>query len=155
MTDPEVRLAAVRRFAAACHSEDGHAEQVTRLAEMLFDGTHALHGLDAGARFWLTCAGLLHDIGWVDGQKGHHKTVMAMILSDATLPLSHEERAIVALVARYHRKALPKPTHGVYAALPAVSRDVVRSLAALLRVADGLDRSHTDAVSGLTVQLDA
>lgn len=152
--DNKARLKAVRRFATACCYEKGHSEQVTRLAEMLFDGLRPLHGLDETARFWLTCAGILHDIGWIDGQKGHHKQSMRMILDDRTLPLTPDERAAIALVARYHRKALPKPTHTVYADLPEDRKSVVDKLAAILRLADGLDRSHTDAVEEIEVTLE-
>lgn len=153
MADNDARIEAVRRFAAASHYEQGHSEQVTRLAEMLFDATHALHRLDAAARFLLTCAGLLHDIGWSDGQKGHHKMSMQMILTDRTLPLTPDERAAVALIARYHRKSLPDRTHPVYCDLAEPQRKVVDTVGAILRLADGLDRSHTNAVEAIDISL--
>lgn len=145
-TDNNAILTAVRRFAVACMYEQEHAEQVTRLAEILFDALLPLHKLDASARLSLTCAGILHDIGWLHGQKAHHKQSMAMILDEASLPLTPAERATIALTARYHRKALPKPSHKVYASLSRTRRKTVDMLSALLRVADGLDRSHTHAV---------
>jgi len=152
-TDTNAILTAVRRFAVACDYEQQHAEQVTRLAETLFDALQPLHKLDASGRLCLTCAGLLHDIGWLNGQKGHHKRSMEMILDEPTLPLSPVERATIALTARYHRKALPKPWHTLYASLSRTRRKTVDILAAILRVADGLDRSHTDAVCDVEIVL--
>lgn len=151
MADNKKRLDAIRRFAAACHSEQEHSEQVTRLAESLFDALRPLHRLDDSSRFLLTCAGLLHDIGWASGQQGHHKISMQRILDDTTLPLSQEERTTVALVARYHRKSLPDLSQPVYGGLTETRRSVIDQLAALLRMADGLDRSHTNAVTSLSV----
>lgn len=148
-TDNNMILTAVRQFAAACGYEQQHAEQVTRLAEMLFDALLPLHKLEASARLYLTCAGILHDIGWLDGQRGHHKRSMAMILEETSLPLKPAERATIALSARYHRKALPKPSHRVYASLSRTRRKTVDILSAILRIADGLDRSHTDAVKAV------
>lgn len=151
MADNEQKLKMVRNFAQACRYEKGHSEQVTRLAEMLFDSLQVLHGQDTAARFLLSCAGILHDIGWSNGQKGHHKTSMEMILDDRTLPLTQDERMIVALTARYHRKSLPKSSHPVYPELTGAQRKIVDTLAAILRVADGLDRSHTAMVESLHV----
>ena len=76
-----------------------------------------------------------------------------MILADQTMPLAPDEREAIALVARYHRKALPKPTHRVYADLSEDRRCIVEQLAAILRLADGLDRSHTDAVEGIEIKM--
>lgn len=153
MADNEHRLDAIRRFAEACHYEQRHSEQVARLAERLFDALRPLHRLDDSSRFLLSAACLLHDIGWTSGQKAHHKQSMQRILDDTTLPLSQEERTIVALVARYHRKSLPDPSHPVYGGLTDTRRGVIDRLSALLRMADGLDRSHTDAVASLSVTI--
>lgn len=145
--DNKTLLTAVRTFAVACDYEREHSKHVTFLAERLFDVLRPLHGLDESARLCLTCAGLLHDIGWIDGQKGHHKRSMEMILDEDSLPLSPVERVTVALTARYHRKALPKPSHKMYSSLSRARQKTVDSLAAILRIADGLDRRHTCAVT--------
>jgi exopolyphosphatase/guanosine-5'-triphosphate,3'-diphosphate pyrophosphatase len=102
----------------------------------------------------LYCAGLLHDIGYVEGYWGHHKTAYRLIMK-ANLPeLTEREKRIVANVARYHRGAQPKMSHKGFAALPQEDRDVVTALGAILRLADGLDRSHTDAVQGMDAWLE-
>jgi exopolyphosphatase/guanosine-5'-triphosphate,3'-diphosphate pyrophosphatase len=134
--------------------EEEHSRQDARLAEQLFDLTADLHDLDDGCRDLLTWAALLHDIGYVQGYWGHHKTAYRLIMQ-ADLPgLDEREIRIVANVARYHRGARPKLKHAGYAALDAEDRDVVSVLGAILRLADGLDRSHMDAVRGLDAALD-
>ena len=134
--------------------EEGHSRQDARLAVQLFDLTADLHRLDDECRDLLYCAGLLHDIGYVEGYEAHHKTAYKLIIK-ADLPgLAERDRRIVANVARYHRGAQPILEHQGYAALDADDREIVERLGAILRLADGLDRTHTDAVQGLEVCLD-
>lgn len=153
MNREEEILDAAGAFARRCRYEEGHSRQVTRLALELFDGLRPLHGLGGEERLLLQCAGLLHDIGWMEGQKAHHKTSLRLILSEGLMPLDERERSIVGSVARYHRKALPDEEHGHFAALSEADRQVVRVLAGVLRVADGLDRTHTDAVRALRAEI--
>lgn len=143
-------LAAVKKLAQSCDYEVGHARQVTHLALQLFDELQAVHGLGAEERFWLECAGLLHDIGWIEGQQGHHKTSLRIILTSPLLPFEQRERLIIGSIARYHRGALPKPKHEHWAALAPADQHVVCVLGALLRVADGLDRTHQNVVERLS-----
>jgi exopolyphosphatase/guanosine-5'-triphosphate,3'-diphosphate pyrophosphatase len=134
--------------------EEAHSRQDARLAVLLFDLTVDLHRLDDECRDLLYCAGLLHDIGYVEGYWGHHKTAYRLIL-EAKLPgLTAREKQIVANIARYHRGARPKLKHEGFAALAPDDREVVTRLGAILRLADGLDRSHTDAVRDLDVWLE-
>ena len=129
--------------------EEEHSRQDARLAVRLFDLMADLHGLDDDYRDILYCAGLLHDIGYVEGYWGHHKTAYRLI-KNADLPgLTEEEKHIVANVARYHRGAKPKRSHKGFAALDPEEQEVVSILGGILRLADGLDRSHTDAVRDL------
>ena len=148
--EADAPLQAVLQLAQKCDHELAHARHVTLLALRLFDGLHSLHGLGATERFWLHCAGLLHDIGWVKGRKGHHKTSLRMILTTPDLPFERREREIIGCVARYHRRGLPTLKHEAFAALSAPDQRVVRRLAAILRVADGLDRTRQGIVKDVT-----
>jgi exopolyphosphatase/guanosine-5'-triphosphate,3'-diphosphate pyrophosphatase len=150
----EETFAACIALGRQCGFEEAHCLQDARLAVMLFDSTADLHGLDDECRDLLFCAGLLHDIGYVEGYWGHHKTAYKLIMQ-ADLPgLTEREKQIVANVARYHRGAKPKLKHGGFAALDPDDREVVVMLGAILRLADGLDRSHIDAVRDLEVWLE-
>ena len=150
----EETFAACLALGRDCDFEEEHCRQDARLAVTIFDLTTELHHLDEEYRDLLYCAGLLHDIGYVEGYWGHHKTAYRLIMK-ADLPgLSEREKQIVANVARYHRGAMPKLSHKGFAALEPEDREIVMMLAAMLRLADGLDRSHTDAVSDLDVWLE-
>ena len=124
----------------------GHVQQVTRLAVQLFDQTAALHELPDSARPVLQAGALGHDIGYQRSHKRHHKESFRL-LRQRLRPLVGDELAtMIACVARYHRKALPKPRHVGFRDLSAPARLTVERLAALLRIADGLDRSHLQRV---------
>jgi exopolyphosphatase/guanosine-5'-triphosphate,3'-diphosphate pyrophosphatase len=147
------RLDAVLSLAESCDYEREHAHQVTRLALRLFDELEPLHRLGGEERFLLQCAALLHDIGWIEGQQAHHKTSLRLILDSTLLPFDERERLIVGSTARYHRKALPKEKHVHFAALGPEDQDIARVLAACIRVADGLDRTHWSVVDDLWCEI--
>ncbi|MBF0386977.1 MAG: metallophosphoesterase family protein [Candidatus Omnitrophica bacterium] len=126
-----------------------HELQVARLAGELFSGLKNLHRLGWREEVYLRVAAVLHDTGWVNGREGHHKASRDIILQDRTLPLNAAERAMVALAARYHRGSLPDSKHKVYADLAFYDQENVGVLAACLRIADGLDRTHRALVAGV------
>jgi exopolyphosphatase/guanosine-5'-triphosphate,3'-diphosphate pyrophosphatase len=137
-----------------CGFEEEHCRQDARLAVKLFDLTADLHHLDGECRDLLYYAGLLHDIGYLEGYAEHHKTAYRLIMQSELPGLSAQEKQIVANVARYHRGAKPKLEHKGYAALDADDREIVAMLGAILRLADGLDRSHVNAVHDLDAWMD-
>ena len=141
-------LALARRY----DFEAGHSFQDARLALVLFDQTYNLHGLSDEYADLLEYAALLHDIGYWHDYEDHHKHACRMILAADLPALSAREKAIVANVARYHRSSRPKPSHKHFAALNADDRQIVCQLGSILRFADGLDRSHTDAVEDLELE---
>ena len=134
--------------------EEEHSRQDARLAVRLFDLTADLHDLGDECRDLLYCAGLLHDIGYVEGYWGHHKTAYRLIMKAQLPSLTERERGIVANTARYHRGARPKLKHKGFSALESDDQEIVTMLGAILRLADGLDRGHTDAVRRLDARLD-
>ncbi len=127
-----------------------HALQVSRLALNLFDQLVPIHGFGKEERLLLECAALLHDIGWTTRPSAHHKGSRDAILGEELNGLDSRQQVIVALVARYHRKSLPSRRHAHYEELAEADRRLVRVLAAILRLADGLDRSHTNNVEIIT-----
>jgi exopolyphosphatase/guanosine-5'-triphosphate,3'-diphosphate pyrophosphatase len=150
----EETFAACIDLGRRCGFEEEHCRQDARLAVRLFDLTSELHDLEDEYRDLLYCAGLLHDIGYVDGYWGHHKTAYKLIMKAEFPGLTEREQRIVANVARYHRGARPKRSHKGFAALDPGDREIVAMLGAILRLADGLDRSHADAVQDLDAWLD-
>jgi exopolyphosphatase/guanosine-5'-triphosphate,3'-diphosphate pyrophosphatase len=141
-------LASAKRLADTTNSDRHHMAQVTKLALALFDKLTELHGLGARERIFLEVTSMLHDIGWsrtTDG--GHHKHSRDMILQAELPGLTEDERTLCALIARYHNKAEPDASrHKGFSALKKKERILVSWLAAILRVADGLDCTHRCAV---------
>jgi len=132
-----------------------HSRQVRDLAVQLFDQLTGLHNLGATHRDLLEAAALLHDIGWTVSHDKHHKHAYRLIHESQRrlAGFTAAEVGLIANIARYHRKALPALKHEPFAALTVADREIVRQLAALLRVADGLDRPHRQEVQHLTCEV--
>jgi exopolyphosphatase/guanosine-5'-triphosphate,3'-diphosphate pyrophosphatase len=129
--------------------EAEHAHQVARLAGALFDQTQRLHGLGERERTWLEEAALLHDVGNHVAHTGHQKHSYYLIRNGELMGLEPDEIALIAAVARYHRKGAPKDRDEEMQAVPERLRPCVTTLAGMLRIADGLDRSHFGVVRDL------
>src|SRR2546426_1143984 len=147
---PISRLESARAFARQCRASERHCEDVRQLATQLFYGLAERFGVPADARELLEAAALLHDIGYVINHAKHHKHAYHLILNGDLQGFTQRELEIVACVARYHRKAFPKKRHTAFARLERVDRRLVRALAGMLRVADGLDRTHTQRITAVT-----
>jgi CHAD domain-containing protein len=137
----EIR-ASVSHLAAVHDKGLLHSRKVTDLALMLFDNLESLHHLGNHERLFLEYAGLLHDIGWKFGKKGHSARSAEMILSDENLSLDVMDRGIIGLVAKAHRGKIRFESDGFFSLLSSHDRNNVIMLAALLRIADGLDYLH-------------
>lgn len=149
--DPTARARreSVGALAARADCETSHTRQVARLALRLFDQTRRLHCLGVADRELLWAAATLHDVGLFVSHVQHHRHAYYLIRNADLLGYTEEEKEILANVARYHRKSHPKERHEGYAGLPRGGRERVRRLAAILRIADGLDRSHASRVADL------
>jgi exopolyphosphatase/guanosine-5'-triphosphate,3'-diphosphate pyrophosphatase len=147
---PISRLDSARAFARQCRSSERHCGHVARLARQLFDGLATHFDLPAEAAELLEAAAILHDIGYVINHAKHHKHAYHLILHGDLQGFTQRELEVVACVARYHRKAFPSKRHGAFARLERTDRRLVRGLAGLLRVADGLDRTHTQRITAVT-----
>jgi exopolyphosphatase/guanosine-5'-triphosphate,3'-diphosphate pyrophosphatase len=131
-----------------------HSEQVRKLALQLYDQLAARLGCEPGDREILADAALLHDVGYHISYERHHKHSYHLILHADFLGMTPQEQVAVANVARYHRGAPPKKAHENYGPLDRTLRRRIKRLAALLRVADGLDRGHVCAVDHVEVTCD-
>jgi exopolyphosphatase/guanosine-5'-triphosphate,3'-diphosphate pyrophosphatase len=142
-----------REFAERCQSDRRHIEQVRHLALALFDQLGPALGCPPSDRPLLEAAAILHDVGQLVSYRKHHRHSYQLIMHADRLSLSGRDRAIVALVSRYHRRKGPSRKHEEFAALSDDDRAAVRRLSALLRVADGLDRGHTAVVERVSAEL--
>lgn len=145
-------IAEAQEFAQGQHADSEHANRVRNNSLTLFDLTLHLHNLGPRERILLEVAALMHDVGYTIRPDDHHKGSRDLILRSGIAGLSIDETKIVACVARYHTKVMPDTSHKVYGELDPTAKVVVDKLAALLRIADGLDRSHQDSVDKISVE---
>ena len=123
------------------------------LCKRLFEETQELHNLSDQDSLLLHVAAIVHEVGGFVSPHIHHKHSQYIILNSEIFGLSERERILIALIARYHRMSPPKPSHELYQSLPHRDRIRVSKLASLLRVADALERTHSNRVRDLTVTI--
>lgn len=150
---PDIRKRNIIGLARRCQVPEVHALHVASLAIRLFDQTKALHGFGQKEREWLEYAAILHDIGYLINPRQHHKHTHYLIKNSDISGLTAEEVDVVAHVARYHRRALPSKKHEAFETLLPGHQRTVQRLAALLRIADALDRTHFSVVLTVDVKL--
>jgi exopolyphosphatase / guanosine-5'-triphosphate,3'-diphosphate pyrophosphatase len=139
-----------REIARKYHVNETHADHVAVLCHAIFAAMEPVHKLGPWHELLLTVAALLHDIGLYVSERSHHKHSMYLINNSELFGLSRRDRLLVSLLARYHRRAGPKPTHEGFSLLNRNDRVVVAKLASILRVADALDRSYSQRIRDIS-----
>jgi exopolyphosphatase/guanosine-5'-triphosphate,3'-diphosphate pyrophosphatase len=150
-----LRRESVEDLGRRCNWQERHARHVARLATELFDGTLEVHGLGHHERELLELGAMLHDIGEHVSIEGHDKHTAYLIQHGRLRGFAPDEVAVLACLGRFHRRGNPKLAFEPFATLAPARRERVTKLIALLRIADGLDRSHTGSIEGVGVKLDA
>ncbi len=153
-TPPQDRMEWVREFARKCRSNERHCDHVAFLAGQLFDQLQEAYELPSAGRDILEAAALLHDIGYLINHAGHHKHAYHLIMHGDLRGFSPGEVELIANVARYHRRAVPKKSHEQFRRLDKSDRLLVRQLSAILRIAEGLDRAHAQVVKAVKCKID-
>jgi hypothetical protein len=139
----------IQRLAGEAPAQQEHSRVVAALALRFFDQLQDLHLLGDRDRTLLEYASLLHDIGWMSGEKGHQKRSARVILADENLPVGTQERGILGLVAGSHGTNVRLVDSGLYQIFPPDDQQRIRALAAILRIADGLDYLHQQTVTDI------
>jgi len=135
-------------------ADEAHAKNVASLCATLFTNLTDEHQLESWYGLLLFTAAILHDTGIFVSTRSHHKHSMYIIQNSELFGLSQRDIFIVSLIARYHRKASPKIIHPEYASLDREGRLAVAKLAAILRIADSLDRSHSQRIDAITCRME-
>lgn len=148
------RSASVHELLEKYDSSFAHAEQVAKLATIIFQQTKGiLHNHDEEVGHILWSAAMLHDVGTFIARNGHHKHSYYLIRHGGLLGHSEEQLEMIASIARYHRGSTPKDSHEAWQSLPPTAQPIVQDLAAILRVAEALDRSHRQVIKELKVMM--
>jgi exopolyphosphatase/guanosine-5'-triphosphate,3'-diphosphate pyrophosphatase len=149
-----LRYETVMKIGRMYNFDEAHGRHVADLSLSIYDALQPLHNLEESSREHLEAAALLHDIGYYISHSSHHKHSQYLIQNSEALGFTNEEIAVIANVARYHRKSHPKGRHPAFAALRGADQQRVRYLSAILRVADGLDRTHKGNVERIETTFD-
>jgi exopolyphosphatase/guanosine-5'-triphosphate,3'-diphosphate pyrophosphatase len=143
----DVSRRSIHQLVERCDDDPAHSIHVARLAVALFDAIPELRALGRSAREYLEAGALLANVGLVVAHSQHHLHAYYVIRNSELAGLTDNEIEVIAQIARYHRKSEPKQSHQPFAALSASDQRLVSSLAAVLRVAIGLDRRHEGRVA--------
>jgi exopolyphosphatase/guanosine-5'-triphosphate,3'-diphosphate pyrophosphatase len=144
-------LSAARSLGRKYHFDENHAERVRELSVRIFDELKTEQRMTETHKLYLEVAALLHDIGLFVSSRSHHKHSQYLISASELYGLRKRELEIIANIARYHRRALPQRSHVPYISLDRDERMVVSKLAAILRVANALDKDHLQNVIELKI----
>ncbi|MDR2446954.1 MAG: HD domain-containing protein [Treponema sp.] len=157
--DPELQeefftqiIASAINLGRKYHFDEAHGRHVAALSMILFDALVREHGLNRHDRLLLETAALLHDIGMFIRGSGHQKHSQYIVANSEIFGIHREELEIIANVVRYHRGEQPSPEDIAFIALQREERIVVLKLASILRVADALDRGHSQRIPTIAIE---
>ncbi len=137
---------AIKDFARSCHVDEQHAAHVADMALSIFDSLALPFGLKTTERKLLEAAAILHDSGYFISYGSHHKHSYHLIRHAELFGFTPRERELIAQIARYHRKSLPKRKHAAFQGLKEKDQIAVARMGGILRLADGLDRRRIGLV---------
>lgn len=145
------RIKSVIELAQFYDSDLDHSFHVRKLSLLIFDELKSIHKLDNYARDLLDYASILHDIGYNISPQNHHKHSYNLIIHSNLVGFTEKELKLIANIARYHRKALPKKQNKHLAEFNDYEFNLVQTLSAILRLADGLEKTHSALIKDIKV----
>ncbi|HKI47110.1 MAG TPA: Ppx/GppA phosphatase family protein [Balneolales bacterium] len=150
---PDPRRRSVFELLRKCDWHQRHSKHVAQLALKIFDATQPYHKMSENDRELLEYASLMHDIGYYISHRKHHKHALYLILNADLRGFKQDEIQIMGHVARYHRRSTPKKRHTSYDELNDSLKSKIDKLSGIIRVADGLDRSHYQNVKDIRLEV--
>ncbi len=147
-------LASARGLAQKYNTQISHSEHVTKIALQIYDQLKEEHGMGAAPRLYLHIASLLHGIGKFVAHSAHHKHGEYIINNSQIFGLNRDEHLIVGSIVRYHRRALPNSNHLNWNLLDKQAQLIVNKLAAILRLAEALERTYSQKIHDVQLRID-
>ena len=145
-------IASAANLGRKYHYDESHHRHVANLCLVLFDSLIREHGMNKRERLMLEVAAMLHDIGMFIHASGHQLHGQYIVTNSEIFGLHRGELELIANVIRYHRRDSPNQADISYIALQREERILVLKMAAILRVADALDRGHSRQIRKITIE---
>ncbi|MCL2804880.1 MAG: HD domain-containing protein [Treponema sp.] len=134
------------------HFDEAHGRHVAHHCMTIFDSLVKEHGMSRRNRIMLEIAAILHDIGTYVRPSAHQKHGQYIVSNSEIFGIHNDELNIIANVINYHRGDPPSQSDIEYMTLQREDRILVLKMASILRVADALDRGHTQQIKNITVE---
>ena len=134
------------------HIDEAHSHHVAKSCMVLFDALVKEHGMNRRHRMMLETAAILHDIGMFIKASGHQKHGQYIVANSEIFGLPRDEINIIANVIRYHRRDRPSELDFHYISLQREERMLVLKMASILRIADAMDKGHSQHIKRFTVE---
>jgi exopolyphosphatase/guanosine-5'-triphosphate,3'-diphosphate pyrophosphatase len=145
-------IASAANLGRRYHYDEAHGRHVADLCLMLFDSLSREHGMSRRERMMLETSAILHDVGMYIRGAGHHLHGQYIVANSEIFGLRSDELALISNVIRYHRGEPPSQAEVAYISLQREERVLVLKMAAILRVADALDKGHTQRIKEITLE---
>jgi exopolyphosphatase / guanosine-5'-triphosphate,3'-diphosphate pyrophosphatase len=149
----DIRTESVKQLAESCRYDHLHCQHIAKLSLEFFDQLKVFFNFEVDLREYLHAAAILHDVGYHISHTNHHHHSYYIIKNSELLGFNENEISIIAHVARYHRKSHPKTRHEDFSELPERTQNIIKQLAAILRVTDSFDRTHKQIIQSLKVKV--
>jgi len=149
----KIRLNSIYQICTRYQADIKHAEFIKELCLSMFDQLRDIHNLGAEARELLTAASLLHDIGFYISHDSHHKHSFYLIMNSNMPGFTMTEAELIANIARYHRKSMPKEKHDNFNYLDEDDKKLIWILGGILRIAEGLDRRRNSIIESVRIDI--
>lgn len=148
--DPDITPVPLQTLFEKYHIERTHARKVTENALKLFDELKSIHHLGDEYRQVIWICSLVHDIGMYIDVEDHHKAGRDILMHSPPSELPEKFRSFAAWITFLHKKKieqrkLDKLRNKTFGKLPEEMQANILKIAALIRIADGLDYSRTNS----------
>lgn len=146
-------LACANRIAQHYHSDMRHCDTVAAISCTVFDRMKKFHGLTSRERLLLELAAKLHDCGYYVNSHNHHLSTYYLIKNSAVYGLTEDDISLIAQITQYSETHIPAAGTPGYYTLTDRQRLMISKLAAILRLANAMDKSHKSKISEIKIKL--
>lgn len=151
--DNNLKFARLIEIGNKFNFEERHSICVTNLSKLLFNKLKKELNLKDKDYHLLEASAILHDIGAYISFSKHNLHSYYLIINSDLSGFNTKQKQLIAIISYYHRGSLPKKSHKFYQKLSQKNKERVKKLAAILRIADALDRSHRSFVSDIELKI--